>query len=86
MYAGNLRSSVDVENYLFYWLFPSQEDSERPLIVYLSDSTGPASLDALFSGVGPLTVEFDNTENSHNFRIKYELQRSWTSFADVLFL
>ena len=70
MYAGNLLSSVDAKNYLFYWLFPSAGDTERPLIVYLSDDTGPASLNALFSGIAPLKAEIDN---SHNFRIKYEL-------------
>ena len=68
MYAGNLRSSADFENYLFYWLFPAADGSERPLIVYLSDSPDASPMSALFTEIGPLRVD---TSDSDNFHIKY---------------
>jgi len=64
MYAGNLRSSSTYENYFFYWLHPrpaalaegKANAASSPLIVYLNGGPGSTSMNALWTGNGPLRV------------------------------
>ena len=95
MYAGNLRSSDQYENYFFYWLLPrpdalapSGDDNEHnALIVYLNGGPGSTSMNALWTGNGPLRVsETGSTIEGDDCAITYDTSVSWQAAGDLLFI
>lgn len=95
MYAGQLRSSATYENYFFYWLHPRPEDLSRgkanadssPLIVYLNGGPGSTSMNALWTGNGPLRVnETGSSVKGEDFEITYDTTISWAAAGDLLWV
>ena len=94
-YSGHLLSSDQYENYFFYWLAPRPEDlvpsgssnNESPLIVYLNGGPGSTSMNALWTGNGPLRVrEIANSANGDDFSITYDTTISWQEAGDLLWI
>ena len=86
MYSGNLLSSTTYENYLFYWLAPRPDDlsegkyndGSEPLIVYLNGGPGSTSMNALWTGNGPLRVTQTGSDvEGEDFSITYDTTISW---------
>jgi carboxypeptidase C (cathepsin A) len=83
MYSGNLLSSDTYENYFFYWLAPRPADltpegaTDAPLIVYLNGGPGSTSMNALWTGNGPLRVTETGSEEGDDFAIHYDTTISW---------
>lgn len=93
MYSGQLKSSTDYENYFFYWLAPRPDDlaedatSESPLIVYLNGGPGSTSMNALWTGNGPLRVsETGSSTEGDDFEITYDTTISWQAAGDLLWV
>ena len=98
MYSGNLLSSdyAGKKNInLFYWLAPRPDDlvaqasdnDTSPLIVYLNGGPGSTSMNALWTGNGPLRVsETSNGENGGDFKITYDTTISWQAAGDLLWI
>ena len=91
MYAGQLRSSAVYEDYFFYWLAPRPDDlasesrvsqDNTPLIVYLNGGPGSTSMNALWTGNGPLRV----TQTGDDFEISYDTTISWQAAGDLLWV
>ena len=86
MYSGNLLSSDTYENYFFYWLAPrpdslatsAEANDSSPLIVYLNGGPGSTSMNALWTGNGPLRVtETGSKTEGKDFEITYDTTISW---------
>lgn len=86
MYSGELRSSTTYKNYLFYWLAPRPDDlaegksnaDSSPLIIYLNGGPGSTSMNALWTGNGPLRVtETGSSTWGDDFEITYDTTVSW---------
>ena len=86
MYSGELRSSETHANYLFYWLAPRPADlaegkynaDSSPLIVYLNGGPGSTSMNALWTGNGPLRVAQTGSDvEGEDFAITYDTTISW---------
>ena len=86
MYSGELRSSTTYKNYLFYWLAPRPDDlaegksnaDSSPLIIYLNGGPGSTSMNALWTGNGPLRVsETGSSTWGEDFEITYDTTVSW---------
>lgn len=84
MYSGNLSSSDEYENYFFYWLLTRPDDlakdsnSDSPLIVYLNGGPGSTSMNALWTGCGPLRVnQTGSSTKGEDFEITYDTTISW---------
>ena len=93
MYSGHLLSSNTFENYFFYWLAPRPADlspstvSEAPLIVYLNGGPGSSSMNALWTGNGPLRVkETGSSVEGDDFAISYDTSISWQEAGDLLWI
>ena len=84
-YSGMLSSSDSYENYFFYWLAPRPADlaeddssSDAPLIIYLNGGPGSSSMNALWTGNGPLRVyPKDSSAKGDEFEVKYDTSLSW---------
>lgn len=82
MYSGELLSSTEYENYFFYWLAPRPSDmgdtDTSPLVVYLNGGPGSTSMNALWTGNGPLRVtETGSDVYGKDFEITYDTDISW---------
>lgn len=93
MYSGNLLSSDTYENYFFYWLSPRPEEltppgaEDSPLIVYLNGGPGSSSMNALWTGNGPLRVhETGSSTDYDDFVIQYDTTISWQEAGDLLWI
>jgi len=97
MYSGQLLSSTTYENYFFYWLTPRPDNltssttgsTESPLIVYLNGGPGSTSMNALWTGNGPLRVtETGNSgsDSGDDFAITYDTTISWQAAGDLLYV
>ena len=93
MYSGHLRSSDEYENYFFYWLTKKPADmqevnsGETPLIVYLNGGPGSSSMNALWTGNGPLRVtETGSRTKGEDFSIKHDTTISWQAAGDLLYV
>ena len=85
MYSGNMLSSDEYENYFFYWLMPNpDQDVENALVVYLNGGPGSTSMNALFTGNGPLRVT--EIGDAEDFEITYEPDDSWVGLGDLLWI
>jgi len=83
-YSGHILSSDKYENYFYYWLAPrpdelaSGSNDDSPLIVYLNGGPGSTSMNALWTGNGPLRVsETDSKVEGEDFAITYDTTISW---------
>ena len=84
-YSGHLLSSDEYENYFFYWLAPrpsdlasSSSNDDAALIVYLNGGPGSTSMNALWTGNGPLRVsETNSSKEGEDFEITYDTNISW---------
>lgn len=92
-YSGNLLSSDKYENYFFYWLAPrpanlaSSSNDDSPLIVYLNGGPGSTSMNALWTGNGPLRVTATGSSKSgEDYEIKYDTTISWQEAGDLLWI
>ena len=92
-YSGNLLSSDEYENYFFYWLAPrpanlaSSSNDDSPLIVYLNGGPGSTSMNALWTGNGPLRVTATGSSKSgEDYEIKYDTTISWQEAGDLLWI
>ena len=93
MYSGQLRSSSTYENYFFYWLAPRPDSlapssgDSSPLIVYLNGGPGSTSMNALWTGNGPLRVsETGSDTQGDDFAITYDTTISWQAAGDLLWV
>ena len=93
MYSGLLSSSEKHKNYFFYWLAPRPADlaednsSESPLIIYLNGGPGSSSMNALWTGNGPLRVtEKKGAKEGEDFEITYDTTISWQAIGDLLWI
>lgn len=92
MYSGNLLSSDTYENYFFYWLAPRPASltpsgaTDAPLIVYLNGGPGSTSMNALWTGNGPLRVTETGSEEGDDFAIHYDTTISWQEAGDLLWI
>ena len=93
MYSGLLSSSDTHKNYFFYWLAPRPADlaednsSEAPLIIYLNGGPGSSSMNALWTGNGPLRVtEKKDAKEGEDFEITYDTTISWQAVGDLLWI
>ena len=99
MYSGELLSSDTYENYFFYWLHPrpsglkdpNRSDysgySDSPLIIYLNGGPGSSTMNALWTGNGPLRVsETDSKTKGDDFAITYDTDISWAPAGDLLWI
>jgi len=95
MYSGNLLSSDTYANYFFYWLHPRPAElaigkanaDTSPLIMYLNGGPGSSSMNALWTGNGPLRVtETDSGVEGQDFAITYETAISWAAAGDLLWV
>ena len=95
MYSGNLLSSDKYENYFFYWLAPRPDDlaadssssDSSPLIVYLNGGPGSTSMNALWTGNGPLRVsQTGSSVEGEDFEITYDTTISWQEAGDLLWI
>ena len=93
MYSGHLLSSDSYENYFFYWLHPRPDsladgdNTDSPLIVYLNGGPGSTSMNALFTGNGPLRVtETGSSKQGEDFEITYDTTISWAAAGDLLWI
>ena len=86
MYSGQLKSSSTYENYFFYWLAPRPDSlapsdattTSTPLIVYLNGGPGSTSMNALWTGNGPLRVAKTGSKTEgDDFEITYDTTISW---------
>ena len=88
MYSGQLLSSTTYEDYFFYWLAPrpdsldpaegSTSAANTPLVVYLNGGPGSTSMNALWTGNGPLRVsETKSSVKGEDFEITYDTDISW---------
>ena len=86
MYAGNMLSSDKYENYFFYWLMPNPDtsSSNNSLIIYLNGGPGSTSMNALFTGNGPLRVT--ETGTYEDFAITYDEDNSWVGLGDLMWI
>mmetsp|Transcript_43309 Transcript_43309/g.57327 ORF Transcript_43309/g.57327 Transcript_43309/m.57327 type:complete len:196 (-) Transcript_43309:1738-2325(-) len=92
-YSGNLRSSETYKNYFFYWLAPRPSDlskdnsTDAPLIIYLNGGPGSSSMNALWTGNGPLRVsETGSSKHGEDFEITYDTTVSWQAAGDLLWI
>jgi len=83
-YSGHLLSSDKYENYFYYWMTPRPDDlasgsnDDSPLIVYLNGGPGSTSMNALWTGSGPLrVVSTDSKVKGKDFAITYDTTISW---------
>ena len=86
MYASNLKSSAEVNNNFFYWLFPDTSKEDNPLIIYMNGGPGSTSMNALFMENGPLRVYQADPSDLDSFTITYEPEDSWVAIGDLLFV
>ena len=91
MYSGELLSSTEYENYFFYWLAPRPSDmgdtDTSPLVVYLNGGPGSTSMNALWTGNGPLRVtETGSKTYGEDFEITYDTTISWQAVGDLLWI
>ena len=97
MYSGNLLSSDKYENYFFYWLAPrpasldpaegSTSAENTPLVVYLNGGPGSTSMNALWTGNGPLRVtETNSGVEGEDFEITYDTSVSWQAVGDLMWI
>ena len=97
MYSGNLLSSDKYENYFFYWLAPrpasldpaegSSSAENTPLVVYLNGGPGSTSMNALWTGNGPLRVtETNSGVEGEDFEITYDTSVSWQAVGDLMWI
>jgi carboxypeptidase C (cathepsin A) len=94
MYSGHLLSSDSYENFFFYWLHPkpaaslkSEGAEASPLIVYLNGGPGSSSMNALWTGNGPLRVkETGSGVEGEDFEITYDTTLSWADAGDLLWI
>ena len=86
MYSGNMKSSDEYDNYFFYWLMPNpdQDTQDNALVVYLNGGPGSTSMNALFTGNGPLRVT--EIGDHEDFEITYEPDDSWVGLGDLLWI
>ena len=78
-YAGTYQVSNEYENYLFYWFFRNQ-DSSKPLILWINGGPGASSLFGLFYENGPYRVINDTGA--------YEItdaEKSWLQEGSIIF-
>ena len=86
MYSGNMSSSDQYDNYFFYWLMPNpdQDTKENALVIYLNGGPGSTSMNALFTGNGPLRVT--ETGDHEDFDITYVPSDSWVGLGDLMWI
>ena len=92
-YSGHLKSSDEYENYFFYWLAPrpadlaAEKNDDAALIVYLNGGPGSTSMNALWTGNGPLRVsETNSSKKGEDFEITYDTTISWQAAGDLLWI
>jgi carboxypeptidase D len=90
-----LSSSDSYENYFFYWLAPRPADLAKdnsssdttPLIIYLNGGPGSSSMNALWTGNGPLRAyPKDSQTKGDDFEVKYDTTVSWQAAGDLLWI
>ena len=93
MYSGHLSSSDKYDNNFFYWLAPRPDSlkpdthDEQRLVVYLNGGPGSSSMNALWTGNGPLRVsETGSDVEGEDFEITYDTTISWQEVGDLLWI
>uniref|UniRef100_A0A0B7AEP5 Carboxypeptidase n=1 Tax=Arion vulgaris TaxID=1028688 RepID=A0A0B7AEP5_9EUPU len=67
-HAGYITVDRQLGNHLFFWHFPSQQNPEAPLLMWLNGGPAVSSMMGLFWKHGPLKVNSDRYDGSYSFR------------------
>ncbi|BFZ22619.1 hypothetical protein BsWGS_25657 [Bradybaena similaris] len=81
-YAGFITTDRKAKNHLFFWFFPSLNDTNAPLMVWLNGGPTVSSLFGLLYENGPIRTITDN-----NHRVTYERRpNSWADPFSMLYI
>ncbi|XP_012935747.1 probable serine carboxypeptidase CPVL [Aplysia californica] len=83
-HAGFLTANKTLGNHLFFWFFPSMEQEDAPLLVWLNGGPGISSMLGLFWENGPVEVDMDMAREG--FIQSEPRQFSWVGPFSMLYI
>ena len=83
-YAGTLISNDEATHHLFYWYYPTEDDS-APVTVWLNGGPGASSTFANFLLNGPIEITH-NSPSTSDYDVHLKAAGSWADISNMVFV
>ena len=83
-YAGTLNSNADGSHQMFYWMYPAEDEANKPITLWLNGGPGASSTFANFLMNGPMRI--NQTGTGPDDYIVYLADASWVEATTMIYI